>query len=48
MSSVGKCIADVLILDKYRHAFCQLRNSWRSFIVKPKVNTSSVIGVFGW
>ena len=39
-SSVGTCIDCILILDKYLHAFCQLRNSWRLFIVKPKV--------FGW
>ena len=47
-SSVGTCIAGVLILDKYRHAFCELRNSRRLFIVKPKVSTPSVICVFGW
>ena len=39
---------DVLILDKHRYAFCQLKNSGRLFIVKPQANTPSVIGVFGW
>ena len=48
VSLVGTCIADVLILDQYRHAFCQVRNTGRLFIVKPKANTASVIGVFGW
>ena len=46
MSSIGTCIADVLLLDKYRHAID--KNSGRLFIVKPKVNTPSVRGVFGW
>ena len=38
---------DVLILDKHCYAFCHLENS-DLFIVKPKANTPSVIGVFGW
>ena len=46
--SVGTCIADVLILDKHRYAFCHLENSGRLFIVKPRANTPSMIGVFGW
>ena len=33
MSSVGTCIADVFILDKYRHTFCQLQNSGRFWLV---------------
>ena len=46
--SVGTCIVDILILDKHRHAFCQLKNSRRLFIVNPQANTPSVIRVFGW
>ena len=48
MCLVGTCIVDVLILDKHRPAFCQLKNSGRLFIVKPKANMPSVIGVFDW
>ena len=48
MCSVGTPIVDVLIVDKQRHVFCQLKNSGRLFIVKPKANTPSVIDVFGW
>ena len=39
---------DVLILDKRRYAFCQLKNSGRLFIVKSLANTPSVTDVFGW
>ena len=48
MCSVGTCIVDILILDKHRYAFCQLKNSGRLLIVISKENTPSVIGVFGW
>ena len=43
MCLVGTRIVDVLILRKHRHAFCQLKNSRRLFIVKSKVNTPSVV-----
>ena len=46
--SVGTCIVDVLILNKHRHTFCQLKNSRRLFVVKLKANTPSVVSVFGW
>ena len=45
---VGTPIVDVLILNEHRHAFCQMKNSGRLFIVKPKANTPSVVDVFGW
>ena len=38
--------SDVLILDEHRHAFCQLKNSGRLFIIKSKANTPSVIDEF--
>ena len=48
LCSVGTCIVDALILDKHCCEFCQLENCRRLFIVKPKENTPSMIGVFAW
>ena len=48
LCSFATCIVDVLILDKHCYAFCHLENSGRLFIVKPRANTLSIIGVFGW
>ena len=47
MCLVGTPIV-VLILDVHRHAFYQLKNSGKLFIVKIKANTPSVIDEFGW
>ena len=47
MCSVGTHIVDILNLGEHRHAFCQLKNSGRSFIEKSKANTSAV-DVFSW
>ena len=43
---VCTCIVDVLILDKHCYAFCQLKNSGRIFIVKPKANTFFIFFVY--